>query len=147
MSDQPCLEDIFWTWKVFVKFLSWAEISGTPLFSLPILLVVSKNCWQLQFKFLTSGSQVWTQWMILSSFQEWRFLFRWNKPLFWFFFLKRKNISLRRLKVAILKWLIPLANSSELWPIPVIFNVHNVLRNDWFYKRESAISKLPLLAV
>ena len=27
------------------------------------------------------------------------------------------NIPLRRLKLAILKWLIPLANFSELWPI------------------------------
>ena len=29
------------------------------------------------------------------------------------------------------------ANPSELWPIPLIFNVHNVLRNGQFSKKWS----------
>ena len=44
------LKHIFWTKKVFVQYPSWAEKSGTPIFTPPNLLAVSKTCWAIYFQ-------------------------------------------------------------------------------------------------
>ena len=55
------------------------------LFSLPNLLVILKVGWQLQFKFLISDGQVWTEWTILRLFPDWHF-FVLVKDYFEFYF-------------------------------------------------------------